>query len=157
MSDADRLATLNTLLEHSEKQRNEALRQLQELRARAQAAHDKAQQLGSYREEYRQRWTTQFAIGTTVDILGCYQNFGGRLEQAINSQNNVATHADANVQRAETKLLECEQRLAAVRKLIERRQIEYQRLEQHREQKSTDEQAARTALSSRNPMMRTPV
>ena len=47
--------------------------------------------------------------------------------------------------RAHEQLRRCEQRVAAVRKLIERRLAAQQRLAQRRDQKQTDEAAQRAA------------
>jgi len=148
------LQTLRILLERAESERDEALRQLQDVQARADAARAQHGQLTQYRGEYQQRWSQQFARQGTMDIVACYQNFGGKLDQAIDSQGLVANHADQRVARARETLRELETRVAAIRKLIERRQLESSRALQRQEQKATDEQAARAALSAFNPFVR---
>eukprot|EP01137_Pigoraptor_chileana_P003892 Opistho-2@44771 len=148
------LQTLRILLERAESERDEALRQLQDVQARADAARAQHGQLTQYRGEYQQRWSQQFARQGTMDIVACYQNFGGKLDQAIDVQGLVANHADQRVARARETLRELETRVAAIRKLIERRQLESSRALQRQEQKATDEQAARAALSAFNPFVR---
>src|SRR6218665_2384834 len=148
------LQTLRILLERAESERDEALRQLQDVQARADAARAQHGQLTQYRGEYQQRWSQQFARQGTMDIVACYQNFGGKLDQAIDSQGLVATHAGQRCARARETLRELETRVAAIRKLIERRQLESRRAPQRQEQKATDEQAARAALSAFTPFVR---
>lgn len=145
---------LNILLERAEAERDDALAKLQELQRQAEAAQAQAQQLGQYRSDYQQRWTQQFARQTTIDIVGHYQNFGQRLDQAIAQQGAVSQFAQQRVERAREALRDLELRVASVRKLIERRQGELRRSAQCREQKATDEQAARAALSQMNPFVR---
>lgn len=148
------LQTLSILLERAEAERDQALAHLQEVRRVAEAARNQADQLGQYRSEYQQRWTQQFARGSSIDILGCYQNFGLRLDQAIDQQGLVANHNDARVERAQNTVRELEIRVASVRKLLERRRAEMSRSAQRQEQKATDEQAARAALAQFNPFVR---
>ncbi|MBA4343805.1 MAG: flagellar export protein FliJ [Methylibium sp.] len=148
------LQTLSILLERAEAERDQALAHLQEVRRAAEAARSQADQLGQYRSEYQQRWTQQFARGSSIDILGCYQNFGLRLDQAIDQQGLVANHNDARVERAQNTVRELEMRVASVRKLLERRRAEMSRSAQRQEQKATDEQAARAALAQFNPFVR---
>lgn len=153
-SSASNLQTLSILLERAETQRDEAQRALLDLQARANAARAQHGQLTQYRGEYQQRWSQQFARQGTMDIVACYQNFGGKLDQAITSQDHVANHADQRVNRAREALRELEMRVAAISKLIERRRLESSRALSRQEQKTTDEQAARAALSAFNPFMR---
>jgi flagellar protein FliJ len=145
---------LTILLERAEAERDNALAQLQELQRQADAARQQSDQLGQYRNEYQQRWTQQFAQRTTIDIVGCYQNFGGRLDQAIDQQGSVSRFAEQRVERAREALRELEMRVASVRKLLERRGLERSRALNRQEQKATDEQAARAALLAFNPMLR---
>jgi len=148
------LQVLNILLERAEAERDEGLRQLQEAQSRAAQARAQHGDLAQYRTDYQQRWSQQFASKGTMDIVACYQNFGGKLDQAITSQDHVANHADQRVNRAREALRELEMRVAAIRKLIERRRLESSRALSRQEQKTTDEQAARAALSAFNPFMR---
>lgn len=148
------LQTLGILLERAEAERDEAMRQLQDVQARADAARAQHGQLTQYRGEYQQRWSQQFARQGTMDIVACYQNFSGKLDQAIDSQGNVSQHAAQRVERARESLREREMRVASIRKLLERRRLESSRASERYEQKVTDEQAARAALSALNPFMR---
>ncbi len=148
------LQALTVLLERAEAERDEALRLLREAQARADAATHQRDQLSQYRTDYRQRWSQEFAQRTTVQILGCYQNFGGRLDQAIGQQTGIAQYADQRLNAARDVLREREMRVASVRKLIERRRAETLRAQMRQDQRTTDEQAARAAARGGNPMTR---
>ncbi|RYE71357.1 MAG: flagellar export protein FliJ, partial [Oxalobacteraceae bacterium] len=126
MSSAN-LQTLNVLLERAETERDEALRHLQEAQNRAMAARNQHDQLSQYRHDYQSRWSQEFAQRTTIHILGCYQNFGQRLDQAIGQQSGIADYADQRLTAARDALRERELRVASVRKLIERRRAESMR------------------------------
>ncbi len=119
------LQALNVLLERAEAERDEALRHLQDAQSRANAARNQHDQLSQYRTDYRTRWSQEFAQRTTVQLLGCYQNFGQRLDQAIGQQGGIADYADQRLSAARDLLRERELRVASVRKLIERRRAEH--------------------------------
>lgn len=136
-------STLSLLLERAEGERDTALQALQTAQAQAQAARAQHGQLADYRQEYQQRWSSQFARATTMDIVACYQSFGQRLSQAVDTQDHVARHADQRVERARQAVREAELRVAALRQLIQRREAEARAAEQRREQRATDEFAAR--------------
>ncbi|MDC8786363.1 flagellar export protein FliJ [Roseateles koreensis] len=148
------LQVLNILLERAESERDEALRLFQEADKRAAHARNQHGELNQYRSDYQQRWSQQFATRGTMDIVTCYQTFGGKLDEAITSQGHVAQHADQRMNVARDKLREAEMRVASIAKLIERRRLESSRAAQRQEQKACDEQAARSAASAYNPFVR---
>lgn len=144
----DANASLTTLLEQAEADRDAALQVLRQCEAAAASAAAQAEQLLAYRGQYQQRWSTQFRHTGTVELLQCYQGFGQRLEVAINHQAQVQAQTQARAENARRELLAREQRVAAVRKLIERRQAEQLRVAERREQRATDEAAARRHAGS---------
>lgn len=148
------LQALTVLLERAEAERDDALKHLREAQARADAARHQHDQLNQYRQDYRDRWSQEFATRTTVQILGCYQNFGVRLDQAIGQQSGIAEYADQRLVAARDVLREREMRVASVRKVIERRRAESMHRQMRQEQRATDEQAARAAARGGNPMSR---
>ena len=138
--------TLSLLLERAEGERDEAARALHTAGKQAEAARAQHGELSGYRQDYQQRWTETFAQGTTMSIVDCYQSFGQRLDQAVTTQNHVANHADQRQVRAREALRQAELRVAALRQLIARRQAEAAKVAQRREQRATDEFAARAHL-----------
>lgn len=137
------LQSLKVLLEREESERDAAAVALQQLQQQAQAAQAQAEQLVTYRGEYQQRWAGEFAQRGAIEIVHCYRSFADRLEQAITQQQRAADHAAGLVERARATLLDCEMRVASVRKLIERRIAEMTRAAERRDQKLTDEAAQR--------------
>lgn len=146
---ADSIATLTRLLEHAEGERDAAQAALQQAEAAARAAQTQADELTQYRGEYRQRWSTHFRRPDSIALLHCVQGFGQRLDQAIDQQRRNAEQADERVRRARALLLAREQRVAAVGKLIERRQAELRRSADRRDQRATDEAALRVSAAAR--------
>lgn len=138
--------TLSLLLERAEGERDAAAQALHAAGLQAQAAHAQHGELAGYRQDYQQRWTQSFAQGTTMSLVGCYQSFGQRLDQAVTTQGHVASHADQRQVRAREALHQAELRVAALRQLIARRQAEAAKVAQRREQRATDEFAARAHL-----------
>ena len=136
-------------LEQAEKQRDEAQAIYQRAAAAAEGAQAQAQQLLSYRSDYQLRWSEQFKREGRMEILHCYQGFMGRLNMAIDQQDAVMQRTRAQVEAARQTLLERETRVAAIRKMIERREEQAQAQQARREQKATDEQAARLAWNRR--------
>ena len=59
-------STLSLLLERAEAERDAAAQALHAASAQAQAARHQQTELAGYRQEYQQRWTQQFASGTTM-------------------------------------------------------------------------------------------
>lgn len=138
--------TLALLLQRAESERDSAAQALHAAARQAQAARAQHGELAGYRQEYQQRWTQNFAQATTMDIVACYQSFGQRLNQAVDSQGHVAQHADQRQDRARDALRQAEMRVAALRQLIVRRQAEATRQAQRVEQRAADEFAARAHL-----------
>jgi flagellar FliJ protein len=138
--------TLSLLLERAEKERDAAARLLHAASTQAQTARAQHDGLTGYRQEYQQRWTQSFTQSATMSIVGCYQSFGQRLDQAVDTQGHVANHADQRQARAREALRQAELRVAALRQLIARRQAEAAKVVQRREQRASDEFAARAHL-----------
>jgi len=137
------LKPLISLIEVAERERDDALARFERMRQAAQAAQDQGQALRQWRGEYVARWQTQFQTGSSVEIVRCYQEFMARLAQAI-AEQDIAIERTRNSLEAARQLLQArEQRLAAVGQLIDRRRREQAQAESRREQKATDEQAAR--------------
>lgn len=137
------LKPLVTLLECAERERDDARLRFERARTAHQAAADQAEALRVWRSEYAQRWQTQFQTGGSVEIVRCYQDFMGRLGQAIAEQDIAVERARGSLEAARAVLQAREQRVGAVEQLIDRRRRETVLAESRREQKQLDEQAAR--------------
>ena len=146
---ATEMQTLLTLLAQAERERDAALSALQQAQAHAERQHAQARQLDAYRSETQQRWSARVGRQDPIDLLRCRQGFMDRLAQAAQQQQRTCASADGGVQRARAALAERELRVASVRKLIERRLAEANRVEQQRDQKRNDEAAQRAAWERR--------
>jgi flagellar FliJ protein len=144
------LQPLLILLDQHERKRDAAIAAHHRALAASQAAAHQASELLSYRQQYEQRWHTQFASGGQIQLVNCYQGFTERLSMAVEQQNTIADLAKRQVDAALGALQEIEMRCASVRKLIERRELEQRLVADRRDQKQTDEFAARVAWSRAN-------
>ena len=143
------LHALTILLGQNERQRDVALAEHLRALTTSQAAAAQAEQLRTYRQEYEQRWQARFSVEGRIELVVCYQGFMERLTQAVAHQARLVEHAALQVARATAALTAAELRCASVRKLIERRTHEHQIAAERRDQKQSDEFAARAAWSRR--------
>lgn len=139
------LQPLHTLLEQITIERDGALATHQRLLLAQRGAQQQTEQLVAYRHDYAQRFGGRFQRNGAVELMQCYQGFMTRLDEAVVQQQHIATQASSRADAAKNELVQAEQRVAAVTKLIERRVAEAGRAEARREQKDTDELAARGA------------
>jgi flagellar FliJ protein len=143
------VALLQTLLQRAESERDTAALALRQAEALVAQADEQGRALNTYRGEYDQRWTARFQESGTPELLHCHRGFGQRLDQAIAHQQLNTQHLGNRVQQARNLLLAREQRVAAVRKLIARRESELQAIASRRDQRTTDEAAQRAASAQR--------
>lgn len=139
------LQPLQALLAQTERERDAALAAHRQAQRASDAARAQAEQLVSYRQEYEQRWQAQFAQGGQITLVQCYQGFIERLTQALESQTRAAQHAASQAAHAGSALRDNELRCASVRRLIERRVRDIHVDVERREQRTSDELAARAA------------
>jgi len=142
--------TLQMLLEREEGDRDTAMIALRQAERHLARVDQQMTQFESYRAEYVTRWQGEFQHAGGIEILHCYRSFMQRLDDAMGQLTAQQVHAQASVRRCQTLLLEAETRVAAIRKLIERRVEGHERLERRREQKHTDEIAQRAAWRGGN-------
>jgi flagellar FliJ protein len=145
---------LSALLAHAERERDQARADAD----RAALACDKAQlqvdQLTTYRRDYEERWSARFRVTGHIEVVHCYTGFIERLTQALEQQQGVAEHAATRLQQARQTLAEHEIRVAAVRKMIERRLLEVKQAQGRIEQKQFDEFGSRAAWKDQNTAFR---
>jgi flagellar FliJ protein len=143
----DDLQPLALLLAQAERQRDEALAEQHRAESARRAASTQAGQLVAYRREYEQRWGAEFCRDGKIELVRCYQGFVQRLTQAVEQQERVAAHAAVQAERAEAIARGHELRVAALRKLVERRLRQSEIDSSRREQKESDDRAVRAAWS----------
>jgi flagellar FliJ protein len=138
---------LIVLLEQVERERDLIVSQHQRAQAQLQGAQQQASQLATYRSDYAQRYSPQLQKASTPEMLRHYQTFMGRLQLAIDQQDRTVVQSKSNVNACSAAVMQQEMRVAAVRKLIERRSQELHLRTQRQEQKQSDEFAMLSALS----------
>ena len=139
------LQPLIMLLGQAERERDELAAACREAVQGRDTAQAQSAQLLDYRREYEQRWSTQFRTEGRMELVHCYRGFVERLTQAVEQQQALAAQAGQRVEQALLRLREAETRVAAVRKMIERRVDEARLAGERLEQKASDEFAARAA------------
>ncbi len=133
---------LQTLLEHAERERDEALACLMQTEESSRRLRQQLEQLQAYRADYEARSPGSGGQAAPIELLRCHQGFVLRLDQALAQQSGQLQTAEHQLQLQRQRLLERETRVAAVRKLVERRLHEQQRSLARQEQKRSDEAAA---------------
>lgn len=136
MSDA-----LQTMLELAERQRDTARAALMQAEGTSNRALAQLDQLVAYQADYRSRAPGTAGLAAPIELLRCHQGFMGRLDQAMVQQREAVKNAHAELLRRRQHLQQAELKVASVRKLIERRQAERQRVDARREQQRSDESA----------------
>jgi flagellar FliJ protein len=143
---------LNTLLEHAERQRNEALALLMQAEEVSRRLQQQSLQLMAYRDEYRLRQPGRGGSSVSIELLRSHHEFMQRLEQALQQQQGQMDLAQDRLTCRRAELVALETRVASVRKLMDRRSLDARRRADRREQQSTDEAAhqARRAEGTRS-------
>ena len=137
------VAMLQAVLDKALADRDIAAQELRTAERLVQAAQTQASSLQSYRVDYDQRWVSRFRESGGPELLHCHRSFGQRLDQVITLQTNNAQQLGNRLNLARQSVLAREQRVAAVRKLMARRQAELQKINANRDQRNTDEAAQR--------------
>lgn len=137
--------SLQMLLEHAERERDGARSALQQAEQAHQRLALQADQLQAYRAEYLARGPGRDGRAAPIALLRCHQDFLQRLDQAVEQLQHQQAAAGQRAQQLREALLAHEQRVASVRKLIERRGAERQRGAARQEQRRQDDAAQRSA------------
>src|SRR3954469_970331 len=134
----DDVRSLRLLLAQAERQRDAALAEQLKLDAAWRAAAAQAEQLVLYRREYEQRWSAEFCREGKIELVRCYQGFMERLTQAVEQQERIAGQAATQAERALAVMRGHDIRAAALKKLVELRLKESERVAASREQRLHD-------------------
>ena len=130
---------LHTLLDHAERQRNEALGLLLQAEESARRLQQQALQLLAYRDEYRLRQPGKGGQSVAIELLRSHHEFMQRLEQALTQQQGQLEAAEIRAATRRAELLALETRVASVRKLLERRGHDERRRTARQEQRRSDD------------------
>ncbi len=133
---------LQSLLEHAERERDDSLAATRRAESTSQQLRQQLEQLQAYRADYVSRSPGHGGRAAPIELLHCHQAFMQRLDQALAQQAGLLQSADVQLMHQRQLLLARETRVAAVRKLVERRAHDHQRVHARREQNRSDEATA---------------
>ncbi|MCW5637255.1 MAG: flagellar export protein FliJ [Rubrivivax sp.] len=139
---------LPTLLEQAENERDAALARMLQSDDAVRQGRAQAEQLHAYREDYRKRAPALHGKAASIELVRCHQGFMQRLDQAIEQQRGQLAALERQAAALREVLLEREVRVAAVKKLIERRADEAGRRATRLDQRHADEVAQRLAMQA---------
>lgn len=136
------LKSLALAIELATGKRDQAVRVLAQLNRSHAFAQDQMTQLQVYAAETDTKWTTAAQVSATPELMRHHYQFMGRLYQAIELQKDAIQNSNLKVSAAKQQLLEVDVRLASLKLVLDKKQMELLQLQSRREQKQTDEFAA---------------
>jgi flagellar protein FliJ len=125
----------------AERERDQAAAALAQAELQLQAQRQQWQQLQTYHADYQRRSPALGGNAAPIDVLRGHQSFMQRLDMALAHQQRVLHAAEGEAQLRRQQLLLRETKLAAVRKLLQRRHQTARQAEDRAEQRRTDEAA----------------
>jgi flagellar FliJ protein len=142
---------LQAVLDLMQRRADDATQQLARLIAAEQDASTKLTLLTDYRAEYARRFQSSAQEGLTPQQWRNFQDFLGRLDDAIDQQREVVTRSRQNTATGQQEWQRQQVKLKAMDTLSDRHQQSETRRELHQEQKLIDEIAARGRKTREDP------
>lgn len=131
--------SLQPLLEVMQNRTDEATRKLGQLIAAEQSQKSRLQMLEQYRAEYAMRMTQATAEGITQLVLRNYQDFLGRIDEAISQQRLVVQNSENSTKAGQEHWKAQNKQLKAIDTLSTRHDARERYRENKQEQKLQDE------------------
>jgi len=131
--------SLQPLLELMQTRTDEATRQLGQLIAAEQNQRSRLQMLEQYREEYAERMRQATSEGITRMILRNYQDFLGRIDDAIRQQRIAVENSERSTLAGKEHWQAQNKQLKAIDTLSQRHDARERYRENRQEQKLQDE------------------
>lgn len=142
-------SALGTLIDLATKETDEAAKRLGVAMKGVEDAEQKLALLNQYRDDYMLRFQNNLNTGLSAMAYGNYQQFIGKLDQAIGSQQLVVRDARLRVDREREAWQVSERKRMSYGTLVERAEKVQLAKENKRDQKQMDEHAARRLLHKR--------
>jgi flagellar FliJ protein len=139
---------LQSLLNLMQSRSDEATQKLGQLIAAEQSQRSRLVMLEQYRDEYAQRLRDATSQGITQLSLRNYQNFLGRIEDAINQQRQVVRNSEHSTKTGQEHWRDQNKQLKAINTLSVRHDTKVKALENKQEQKILDEFSSRKYQAS---------
>lgn len=134
---------LATLIELAQKKNDEAARRLGLLQKAHLGAEQKLQMLQQYRQEYVNQLDEQMRQGTPASQVRNFQHFIATLDGAIEQQRLVTQQADTRLDHGRSDWQHSKRQLTSFDTLAERARQQEALASYKREQRDSDERAAR--------------
>jgi flagellar FliJ protein len=133
-------------LVHLAQQKNDAAaKRLGQLNQQQQTAQQKLDALLQYRKDYQLKFQEEAQKGMAPADMKNFQDFIGRLDQAIQQQQNVMEKAKVGVQTGRNELLDTTRKMKSFDTLAQRHADAEKKLEAKSEQRTQDEYTGRFA------------
>jgi len=142
-------SALETLIELAQRDSDAAAKRLGAALKAVEEAEQKLQMLLGYRQDYADRLDQAQMAGITPFAYANFVAFVGKLDNAINGQQEVLKHAKYKSELEKKSWQESERKRLSYRTLTERAAAEALKIENKRDQKMMDDHAARTARYNR--------
>ncbi len=140
-----KLSALTTLIELATRDSDDAAKLLGTAIRAAEECEQKLNMLLGYRDEYANRFQDSQKAGIAAMEYRNFQLFIEKLDTAIDGQQSLVRNARLKVERQRQTWQECERKRMSYGTLASRAEKERQHKENKRDQKQTDEHAARSA------------
>ena len=142
-------SALETLIELAQRDSDDAAKRLGAALKAVDEAQQKLQMLLGYRDDYANLLDQAQMNGITPFAYANFVAFVGKLDNAINGQQEVLKHAKYKSDLEKTTWQESERKRLSYRTLNDRAAAEALKLENKRDQKMMDDHAARTVRAVR--------
>lgn len=142
-------SALHILIELAGTESDDAARRLGQAVRTGEEAEQKLSLLVQYRDDYATRLQNGMGAGLAAADYRNYQNFIDKLDQAIHGQQLVVEQAQQRIGAERAAWQACERKRLSYGTLADRAQQREALREQRRDQKQTDELAARQAFTKR--------
>ncbi len=124
------------------RQRDQASQVVMSVQKAQLFAQQQMGQLQTYATETQTRWQAAAQVMTTPELMQHHYQFMDRLHHAIGLQESALENAARKTEAANRLALEAEFRLANLKQVLKKRQVDMSVLQSRREQKQMDEFAA---------------
>jgi flagellar FliJ protein len=142
-------SALETLIELAQRASDDAAKRLGSALKNVEEAEQKLKMLLGYRDDYAQRLDQAQMAGITPFAYANFVAFVGKLDNAINGQQEVLKHAKYKSELEKAAWQESERKRLSYRTLNDRAAAEALKIENKRDQKMMDDHAARTVRTNR--------
>lgn len=143
------LSQLETLIDLARRETDDAAKRLGAALKSVEDSQQKLDMLSNYRDDYAQRFEATMANGITPMAYRNFQAFMGKLDSAINGQQEALNFARVRSDQEKTVWQAAERKRMSYTTLETRALEQALKLENKRDQKAMDEHAARQAYYKR--------